>query len=135
MLGWLERNNIFAWVLVVIIAVGIFYFSSLHGGQGGGGGNPFIPTIYHVSAFFLLALFLFIASLRGEKNAGIIVFAFLVAIFYGISDEIHQIFVPGRSSSLGDVFLDSVGVFYAFMIYAISLQYREIKNGKNGNRS
>lgn len=130
MLGWLERNSFFAWTFVIIIAVGIFYVSSLQGGQTGSGGKSIIPIVYHISAFFALALFLFIASLRGEKNAGIIIFALLVAIFYGISDEIHQIFVPGRSSSLGDVFLDSIGIFYAFMIYAISLQYREIKNGK-----
>ena len=32
-----------------------------------------------------------------------------LAIAYGISDEIHQSFVPGRDASVGDLIADSVG--------------------------
>jgi VanZ family protein len=32
---------------------------------------------------------------------------------YAISDEIHQTFVPTRTGSLTDVFIDSVGIFLA----------------------
>ena len=38
------------------------------------------------------------------------ILAILVGIFYGITDEFHQSFVPGRSSSEWDVLADSVGV-------------------------
>jgi VanZ family protein len=33
----------------------------------------------------------------------------LLCIGYAISDEIHQIFIPGRAGSLIDVFIDSMG--------------------------
>jgi len=125
MLWRLERNKFVAWAAVVIIATGIFYISTWPGNAESG--SSVKQVVYHVSAFFFLAFFLFIASLKGKKNTGIIIFAFLLAIFYGILDEIHQSFTPGRSPSLGDVFLNLIGIFYAFMIYAISLQYREIK--------
>jgi VanZ family protein len=35
--------------------------------------------------------------------------AFLIAVVYGISDEIHQGFVPGRNPSPTDVFIDAAG--------------------------
>ncbi len=36
-------------------------------------------------------------------------FAVLVAALWGISDEIHQAFVPGRSPELADAFADALG--------------------------
>lgn len=35
--------------------------------------------------------------------------AILLAILYGVSDEIHQYFVPGRSSEFYDIVADAVG--------------------------
>lgn len=32
------------------------------------------------------------------------------AVFYAVSDELHQLFVPGRSGQISDVILDSAGV-------------------------
>lgn len=46
-------------------------------------------------------------------------FAFLVTAAYAVSDEFHQLFVPGRSGQVSDVLLDSVGalvgVFFFFL--------------------
>ena len=38
------------------------------------------------------------------------VMGFLLGVLYAASDEIHQVFVPGRSGQLTDVMLDSCGV-------------------------
>ena len=35
--------------------------------------------------------------------------AFLATVVYGVSDEIHQGFVPGRSPEVADLFADMVG--------------------------
>jgi len=42
---------------------------------------------------------------------------------YGISDEIHQIFVPGRDSSAADVAADFLG-----SLLAVSIWWRKFKN-------
>lgn len=42
----------------------------------------------------------------------------LIAIAYGITDELHQYFTPGRHCSLSDLLANSFG---AFMAYGISL--------------
>ena len=43
--------------------------------------------------------------------------AFLVALAYAVSDEIHQSFVPGRSMRAGDVAIDAASSFSAVLIY------------------
>ena len=65
--------------------------------------------VIHAFAYMLLGL-LFYMSLRasGARNY-LVAAASLLACIYGISDEIHQFFVPGRYASLGDVFADAVG--------------------------
>ena len=35
--------------------------------------------------------------------------AFLICVIYAISDEIHQLFVPGRAGQIRDVLIDSAG--------------------------
>jgi len=44
-----------------------------------------------------------------------------IAFLYGVSDEIHQIFVIGREVSLVDIIADSIGGFLGGWIYYKSL--------------
>ncbi|BCS34148.1 hypothetical protein TBR22_A33770 [Luteitalea sp. TBR-22] len=39
--------------------------------------------------------------------------AFLLAVAYGVSDEVHQRFVPGRTPDVADVVADAVGAALA----------------------
>ena len=127
MLSWIEKNNWIAWILTLAMAAWIFYVSTWTFESGVPSGFPFKAITYHIGAFFLLALFMMIASARG-KNIDWIFFSLLFVVFYGVSDELHQFFVPGRDSSLKDVLFDSVGAAFAFLIYYISIEWR---NGKN----
>jgi VanZ family protein len=44
------------------------------------------------------------------KRTMALVMTILVGIFYGLSDEWHQSFVPGRDASLWDALFDALGV-------------------------
>jgi VanZ family protein len=45
------------------------------------------------------------------------VFAWLLTVVYAMTDEYHQSFMPGRVSSLKDVFMyDSIGAFLVLLI-------------------
>jgi len=46
-------------------------------------------------------------------------YAGLVVILWGISDEIHQSFVPGRDASAWDVLADLVGFLIAVLVFAM----------------
>lgn len=60
-----------------------------------------------------------------KRRRGInILWAWLAAAVYAATDEIHQLFVPGRSGQLTDVLLDSAGalagvLFMAGILYLI----------------
>ncbi|MGM8365240.1 VanZ family protein [Virgibacillus sp. W0181] len=64
----------------------------------------------HFFAYFVLGWLIIYAW----RNSGIdelrsVVFAICLCVLYAISDEIHQLFVPGRSGEVRDVFIDSAG--------------------------
>ena len=42
--------------------------------------------------------------------------AFLICVIYAISDEIHQLFVPGRAGQVRDVLIDSAGSLLGIII-------------------
>ena len=67
----------------------------------------------HYAAFFVLAL-LFALGLgdraRGAKGAGLVL---LLCLAYGVLDEWHQSFVPGRTPDALDVRNDMIGAALA----------------------
>ncbi|MFO8085185.1 MAG: VanZ family protein [Desulfobacterales bacterium] len=118
-----------------------------------GNGTP--DYILHFLAYFLLtlllirllltlepqSLFKIVSIVKPDGGTGSEDFHFwhsasllgvLVAIVFGITDEIHQYFTPGRHCSFRDVLADSFGAFVAYgismldhrMMNRISFQHR-----------
>lgn len=74
----------------------------------------------HFFAYFILGILCFIAmnkSIHRPLKVG--VWAFLICVFYAISDETHQLFIPGRSGEIRDVLIDSGGSFVGICFYLI----------------
>lgn len=117
MINWLEKRSHISWSITILMAIFIFYMSSRTFKAGGGKG--YLSYLYHFLIFFLLAFFLFISIIRGDLKNNIFVITILLAILYGISDEIHQYFVPGRYPSIVDVITNSVGIFFAGILYSL----------------
>ena len=124
MITFLEKHSKIAWFFVIVIAITIFYVSSLSFEGAPLGGFGFKATAYHFIVFFILASFLLPALVKG-KNKQLIILAILLAILYGISDEIHQLFVPNRHFSILDILIDSLGILLASLIYMLSLKFRK----------
>lgn len=62
-------------------------------------------------------------SVNGTETR-VIVLAFLISIAYAASDEWHQGFVPGRSSSLADVAWDTSGILFGASVILAVLKFR-----------
>ena len=93
-----------AWLPVVAWAGLIFTLSSIPDlGTGLGGWDLLLRKLAHAAEFAVLG----VLFLRAVERP---VLAFLLASAYAVSDEIHQIFVPGRLGSPLDVLIDMVGV-------------------------
>lgn len=89
----------------------------------------------HMAEFFILCVLVFFSQKNLDTSFKNIVFPLLITIFYAISDEIHQYFVPNRSCQLKDVIIDSIGGILAIvcilLIKRIILKENEIKKSKN----
>lgn len=87
----------------------------------------FIDKILHGLAYGILAVSLFFASLlNGYKKP--YQFAFIISSVYGLSDEIHQVFVPSRSFELFDWGADVIGsVFFLSTLALLERVYGNFK--------
>jgi len=131
MIKWFEKYSKISWVITLFWGVAIFYISSLRFG-GVSSALSWVSIVYHFSAFFCFSFFLLISSVRGRKNNRIFILVILISVFYGILDELHQFFVPGRACTFFDVGIDSLGILFASMIYFIRLKYKS--NNSKGFR-
>ena len=121
MIKWIEKNRYAAIILTILIAVEIFYFSSIPGGRVETGGIRIIPILYHFLVFFLFNFFLLL-SIIGDKKIKIkyMVIALMISIIYAFLDEFHQIFVAFRNPSIQDVLTDTAGIFSSVALYLYS---------------
>jgi VanZ family protein len=64
----------------------------------------------HIMAYAVLA-WLWWRALAPQRQTGwsILALAWVLTVLYGISDEIHQLYVPGRYGRLADVLFDASG--------------------------
>lgn len=95
--------------------------------------------IVHMGVFGLLAFLCYISIIHsGKQNfltRGPLLWSSIICILYGATDEIHQYFVPNRSSELQDWAADLIGVLIAVIIikYFLEKKYllfrRELVNG------
>ena len=86
--------------------------------------NRKIRNYAHFFLFFILgtALALSISFSYGGKLHDKYVIALIISIIYAISDEIHQIFVPGRSFQFTDILTDSAGSLLGIAIIGFILK-------------
>lgn len=66
----------------------------------------------HLTEYFILGLLLFRAFRADSPETRVgrcVILSIVVVVLYACSDEIHQIFVPGRTPSPIDVCIDTVG--------------------------
>ena len=68
----------------------------------------------HLTEYGILSLLLYrlILHTRMIHPAKIWFFAVVLSVLYGISDELHQFFVPGRYSELMDLSYDAMGAIF-----------------------
>lgn len=77
-----------------------------------------VRKLAHISEYFILCLlvcmFLCTYNISYKK---IIVYSFIFCFLYACSDEVHQLYVPGRSGNIKDVFIDSIGISFVLVVY------------------
>ena len=124
------KHMIWFWLPPIGYMIAIFSVSNLSNPQIGGETPDYV---LHALEYFVLALFLMrlLLSLSPQQFPEIArlswqqmcLLGMMMSMMYGISDEIHQYFIPGRHCSLHDVFADAAGSALAFGIAFLDMRY------------
>ncbi|MBQ8002009.1 MAG: VanZ family protein [Clostridia bacterium] len=86
----------------------------------------------HFSIYALLGVLVYLLMRTGHdiKNRLCMTFAPLVCALYAVTDELHQLFIPGRSGEVRDVAIDTLGALAGVVLAAAfyTLWRRMVKN-------
>ena len=76
-----------------------------------------VRKLAHIFLYFVLAILVtwLLKSYNLEYNQ-IFLYSIMICILYSFSDEIHQLFISGRSGSIIDVFIDNLGSYLGVFI-------------------
>lgn len=82
------------------------------------------------NAHFFAYLVLGVLVVNALRFSGIIGYramalGLFICVIYAISDEVHQIFVPGRGCQVKDVIIDSAGAFVGILSYNLIYRIKE----------
>lgn len=82
---------------------------------------PGIDKLAHAVIYGVLAattIFVFSNSYKEKRPRVVLVVTTLFCLCYGVSDEFHQYFVPGRKASIFDIVADVCGALLVGLVWA-----------------
>ena len=116
-----SRYSVLRWLPALLLMIVIFTFSSMPASN-----LPFFGELDfllkkggHAIGYAMLGLAYFFALPPRLSTGYRWALALLMAILFALSDEFHQSFVEGRTSTLRDVGIDTVGAAVALTVAAI----------------
>ncbi|WPX08491.1 VanZ family protein [Anaerocellum danielii] len=80
--------------------------------------NDVVREYAHAMVYLVLGILVanafVVSGIKGSKS---FLFFLLFCILYAITDEIHQLFVPGRGTEVYDVLIDGIGALIGIGLY------------------
>jgi VanZ family protein len=124
------QRVIFLWLPVLIWMGFIFYLSSIPNLAVGEGAVDFwTRKPAHVVEYAVLFVLIF-RALRGNAAVTIrkiYLSAAVFTLFYGVTDEIHQLLTPSRAGKIEDLGFDLLGILLgAFLIRRFKIRIHSI---------
>lgn len=137
------------WIPAVLFMLLIFLVSNQKGGESGQlskmvldflesigldfrywfGENAFvvIRKLAHFTEYFILFQLFSIALFSKNPWPRYAWVALLASALYAGTDEIHQLFIPGRKGLLSDVFIDSLGASFGLFSHFIIFSFKKAR--------
>ena len=78
-------------------------------------------SIYALVGFLLMGL---VSTFKLKEKTRILI-SLILGVLYAASDEIHQLFSPGRSAQITDVYIDTLGVLVGIFVILLFIKVFE----------
>lgn len=154
----IQKKKLILWILIFVWMITIFMFSAQNGDESSELSQGFLRTFIlrftpdnisedivnmmeyiirkcaHMTEYAVFGILVFyqIKLYRlFEKEWNRIVMAVICVMIYASTDEIHQLFVGGRSGRFTDVLIDTAGGFIGILAAAFIAAGHQGKNGGN----
>lgn len=89
----------------------------------------YIRKTAHFTEYLILGvLVLNFLSNYGKINKRTLIMALIFCYLYAVSDEVHQIFISGRTAKVLDTFIDGAGAFLGIMLFNFFQKGRNLSN-------
>jgi len=116
------NKQLLYWFPVYFYMIFIFYLSSQSVVPIMGGdivGLNLSDYVKHSFEYFILSLLVYRAVSNHKVKINSEILTVILSGVYAISDEVHQLFIPGRQFSLLDILADLIGIIIAIISYRI----------------
>ena len=134
----MNKRKYIKWICLIVWMIVIFLFSNQpHSGQATHSiieqvlpilkepkqidlTNFIIRKIAHFSEYFILTLLIY-SVLKEYKinNKKRFIYSIIFCILYACTDEFHQIFVIGRTATIRDCIIDTMGGMFYLIVHKI----------------
>lgn len=74
-----------------------------------------VRKLAHFSEFALLGILAYL-NINEYRKKNVVILSIVFSALYALTDEIHQIFVPGRACALFDMFIDTCGATFGIIL-------------------
>lgn len=82
--------------------------------------EPVIRKLAHYTIYMIGGILIMNCTYAFEKEEKkVVIHSGIIGAIYAISDEVHQLFIAGRSGRIADVLIDSIGIFTGIAIYLL----------------
>jgi VanZ family protein len=123
------KKNLLRWLPAVLVMAIIFVLSNTPGNKlpNFGQEDYIVKKLGHMTGYAILALAYWYGLGFDGKRTWL---AVLLAVLYAVTDEFHQIFIPGRHPSWVDVIIfDGIGASIGISLAAWWRVRKGLKNG------
>lgn len=94
----------------------------------GFGLNHIVRKSAHLAVYFILSILMMNAFVvSGFNKFKAFSFTIILCSLYAVSDEVHQLFVPGRSGEVRDILIDSMGAMLGSVVYLTMSKIKMLK--------
>ena len=116
--------------LTLVYAVLILIVSSIPDLKTPQLGFEYQDKLYHLIEYSIFSVLLFFALLNSQRNflrKNVLLISLLIGASFGILDELHQKFIPGRQADVLDFTADFVGVALIQICFWIYHRRKSVK--------